>query len=419
MFRPNSRFEILTPDGFKPFDGVNATTKTNQAHVVFSDGSFLKCSNDHPIKTNSGFFRADELVPGTRIPSTGSVELEVVSVTQSQSTAYLYDPINVGTKSEYYSGTVISHNCEFLGSSNTLISGKKLRSMAWSKPRKLEDYERAGKYAMYADPVCEIKQNGRMVQAGRTYLISVDCSRGQGLDYHAFQVIDITEIPYKVVASYRNNTLSHLVFPTAVVSAARYWNDAFILVEISDNGQQIADIIHYDLEYDNLVKIQTRGKKGQEIVDSGAPTKTSLGLKTSVLTKKIGCANLKAMIEADKILVEDDDTIMEFFTFISVKNSYEADAGKNDDMVMCLVNASWLLRQDFFRDMTSGDLRAQLVKEQAFDEELLMPMPILGEEKNERFIDSGLLWERAEIPEFSLGAGTSTYNDYENVRRGY
>ncbi len=312
------------------------------------------------------------------------------------------------------------YGLEFLGSSHTLISGKKLRQLSWVNPIFEEFDDRNGNYMRYEEPVLPIYEDKIKKRDGHIYLISVDVSRGQGNDYSAFVVMDVTEFPYKQVAKYRNNAVSPLVFPTHVVAAARHYNDAYVLVEISDIGEQVANIIHYDLEYEGLVKLVPQGKKGEQMVESGGAFRTSLGLKTSVKTKKIGCANFKTMVEQDKLLLVDGETITECTTFVATKNSYEAASDKDhDDLVMCCVNACWLFRQDFFRDITSGDLRKLLVEEQKLQEESLMPMPIIESLEQERFIDKdGTIWSSVPIEEFRIDHFSSNSRQYQDVYLG-
>jgi hypothetical protein len=237
--------------------------------------------------------------------------------------------------------------CEFLGSSHTLISSAKLRTMVYVNP----------KYSQDGFDIIEESV------PGRTYAITVDVARGQGLDYSAFSVFDVTEIPYRQVAKYRNNEISALLYPTIIYNAARKYNDAYVLVEISDIGQQITDILHYELEYENLVKIQVKGKQGLQ-VSSGHVKKIAFGLKQSVATKRIGCANLKTLIETNKLIVQDSDTIMELTTFTAQKDSFKAEEGNHDDLAMTLVIFGWFTAQRHFKDSLKEDIRKVLQQEQ-------------------------------------------------------
>ena len=245
---------------------------------------------------------------------------------------------------------------EFLGSSHTLISGAKLRTMAYVKPI----YSENG-FDMFNAP-----------EPGRTYTLTADVARGQGLDYSAFSIVDVTEMPYKQVAKYRNNEISAMLFPSVIYNAARKYNDAFVLVEISDIGQQVTDILHYELEYENIVKIQTKGKQGQQLSGGHQKKILAFGLKQSTATKRIGCANLKTLIESDKLIVQDSDTIMELTTFTAQKESFMAEEGNHDDLAMSLVLFAWFLAQRMFKESLKEDVRMILQKEQMemIDEEI-------------------------------------------------
>ena len=236
--------------------------------------------------------------------------------------------------------------CQFLGSTNTLINPVKLRNLSFHDP-----------IEVWNDVEIYHKQ-----EIGREYVISVDTSRGLGLDYSAFIVFDISEVPYKVVAKYRNKEISPLLYPSVVYTIGMRYNEAFVMVELNDIGQQVADILHSDLEYENLLKTSVRGRGGQRI-GGGFTKNIQLGVKTSKTVKSIGCSNLKDLIENDKLIVEDYDTIVELSSFISRKNSYEAEDGTHDDLVMCCVLFAWLVRQEYFKDLTDTDIRTKIYGE--------------------------------------------------------
>ena len=236
--------------------------------------------------------------------------------------------------------------CEFLGSANTLINPNKLSNLTFRQP--IEVWNEV-----------EIYHNQ---EAGREYVISVDTSRGVGLDYSAFVVFDITEMPYKVVAKYRSREISPLLYPSIVYTTGMRYNEAFVMVELNDIGQQVADILHQDLEYENLLITSVRGRGGQRI-GGGFTKNIQLGVKTTKTVKSIGCSNLKDLVENDKLIIEDYDTIVELSSFISRKNSYAAEDGEHDDLVMCCVLFSWLVRQDYFKDLTDTDIRTKIYNE--------------------------------------------------------
>lgn len=266
---------------------------------------------------------------------------------------------------------------EFIGSSATLISGSKLRSLAFFNPMLQEDC-----LDIYDQP-----------QPGRLYICTVDCAEGVEQDYSTINVLDVTESPYKQVAKYRNNKIPLLFFPTVIYSIAQRYNEAFVLIETNNVGQQVVDILHYDLEYENIYKIQSHNIKGQSI-SGGFKRNASFGIKTTKTVKKIGCANLKTLVESDKLIIPDFDTIAEMNTFVRIKDSYAAEEGNNDDLVMGLVLFAWLTAQSYFKEATNIDIRKVLLQENnmLLDEELT-PVGIFDDGRPEPIIDSnGEYW---------------------------
>lgn len=237
--------------------------------------------------------------------------------------------------------------CNFIGSTNTLIHPAKLKTLVFKNP-------------IYQDGFLDVYEHAL---PNKTYCMTVDVAEGQGLDYSTFSVFDVTQIPYIQVAKYRNNKITPLLFPTVILQAARKYNDAFVLVEINSIGLQVADILHFELAYENLVKIQVKGKQGQ-MSTPGFTRKIAYGLRQSSQTKNIGCANIKALIESDKLIINDSDTIMELMTFSADKNTFKAEEGNTDDLAMTLVNFGWLTSQRYFKENVNNDIRQVLQQEQ-------------------------------------------------------
>ena len=242
----------------------------------------------------------------------------------------------------------IEFECEFLGSVDTLINAAKLKALVYEQP-----VEQNGKLSVYEKPYKK-----------RDYIITVDVARGVGKDYSAFIVADITEFPYRVVATYRDNEVKPMLFPSVIADVGKAYNDAYVLCEVNDIGDQVASILFYDLEYENLLMVAMRGRAGQIVGSGFSGVKTQLGVKMSTTTKKIGCSNLKTLIEEDKLTFCDYNIISELTTFISKKQSFEAEDGCNDDLAMCLVIFSWLVAQDYFKEMTDSDVRKRIYEEQ-------------------------------------------------------
>ena len=273
--------------------------------------------------------------------------------------------------------------CEFLGSVDTLIAASKLRTMVYEDP-----LERSNGLDVYEKPIPD-----------HEYVMTVDVSRGVSNDYSAFVVVDITTIPYKVVAKYKNNMIKPLLFPNIIDPVARSYNKAYVLCEVNDIGGQVADIMQFDMEYENLLMCAMRGRAGQ-IVGQGFSHKSQLGIKMTSTVKKTGCSNLKALIEDDKLLINDYDIIAEMTTFIQKKQSFEAEEGCNDDLAMCLVIFAWLSVQDYFRELTSDDVRKRIFEDQRESiEEDMAPFGFIlnGVDEEETFIDKeGDVWNKVD-----------------------
>jgi len=240
----------------------------------------------------------------------------------------------------------VEFETEFVGSSSTLIHPDILRMLVIDNPISFNN-----DLKIYEQP-----------QKDRIYFMVVDTARGLGNDYSAFTIFDATEMPYKIVATYRCNTISPLLYPNIILSAATKYNSCFVLVETNDIGQQVVDILHYDLEYENVLTTATEEKSGVQILSGGFGQSTKLGVRTTQQSKRFGCSNLKSLVENHKLLIRDDTTIYELMRFVAVKNSYQAEDG-NDDTVMCCVLFAWMTQQQLFKDMTNIDLRKVLVSE--------------------------------------------------------
>jgi len=238
--------------------------------------------------------------------------------------------------------------CDFLGSADTLISPAKLQAIPFEDPIQsnagLDVYERN--------------------KEGHEYIITVDVARGIGGDYSAFIVFDITTLPYKIVAKYRDNEIKPVLFPSVILQVAKEYRFPYILVEVNDIGDSIAATLNYDLEYPNVLMCAMRGRAGQIVGQGFSGNKTQLGVKMSITVKKLGCSNLKALLEDDKLTFKDFDILRELTTFIQRKQSWEADDGYHDDLVMCMVLFSWLVMQDYFKEMTDQDIRRRIYEEQ-------------------------------------------------------
>jgi|TARA_R110002167_G_scaffold193468_2_gene396053 hypothetical protein len=294
-----------------------------------------------------------------------------------------------GRDQEWYKRTVSTigedafrqeYEAEFLGSTNTLISTERLQEMSYNAPL----FSREG-LDVHEEPI-----------ESHTYTITVDVARGQGQDYSAFSVFDITAIPYKIVAKYRDNMVAPLHFPNIINTIGKRYNYAYLLIEINDIGSQVADVLHHDLEYEHLYSTSWYGRHGQQL-SSGAKRESAFGVRTTKSMKKIGCSNLKSLIEENKLLFNDYDIITELTTFIAMGESFSGEEGTNDDLVITMVLFAWLIDQQYFKDLSNQNIRDNLYKNQLNNlEDLTTPFGVIdnGLNQKEYEVDSdGTVWE--------------------------
>ena len=264
--------------------------------------------------------------------------------------------------------------CSFLGSIDTLISPTKLQTIPTIDP-----LESNGGLDIYEKP----NENNH-------YCMTVDVARGGSGDYSAFVVLDITEMPYKLVAKYRNSEIKPLIFPDVVYRTGKNYNDAYMLIEINDIGGQVADALHHDLAYENIIMTQMRGRLGQVVGGGFGDQQTDLGVRTTKQVKKVGCSNLKQLIESDKLLINDFDVVSEMSTFIQKGSSFEGEEGSYDDLMMCLVFFAWLTDQQYFKELTNEDIRKRLYETQK--ESIEADMAPFG------FVDDGVHYGDSVVP---------------------
>ena len=268
--------------------------------------------------------------------------------------------------------------CEFIGSTLTLIAPSKLRTMTFKNPI----HSRNG-FDIFEEP-----------KPNKMYCVIADTAQGKEQDYSALSVFDISEIPYRQVAKYRDNTISPMLYPNVIYQIGMQYNTAWLLVEVNDVGANVAETLHFELEYENIMMCSMHGRAGQKL-GGGFGKNAQLGIRTSKQLKRIGCAALKDMIETDKLIIYDFDTLAELTTFASKHNSYEAEEGSHDDLAMTLVIFAWLVQQQYFKDLTDLDIRKQMYKEQmeALEQDML-PFGIIDDgQESESYTDSeGTRW---------------------------
>ena len=289
----------------------------------------------------------------------------------------------------------VEFECEFLGSVDTLINPAKLRALVYENA-----LQSSNGLDVYVEP-----------QKDHEYMCTVDVARGMDNDYSAFVIVDITSYPHQVVAKYRNNSIKPMLFPSIIHDTIRGYNNAWVLCEVNDIGDQVASILNYDLEYPNLLQCSMRGRAGQIVGQGFSGKKTQLGVKMSKAVKALGCSNLKTMIETDKVIFKDYDIISELTTFIQKRTSFEAEEGCNDDLAMCLVIYAWMVDQDYFKELTDQDVRKRLYEDQKDQiEQDMAPFGFISDGLDEdEFVEGGDRWTKANGDEIFSTYGDSSY----------
>jgi len=374
MLKHNKQFEILTPHGWCDFDGVNKSTHHHVYEILTTNTSF-KCSENHLILTKArGWVEACFLERGVALDN-GE---KIIDINLIEEQIDLYDPINVSNEDRSYlaDNYITHHNCEFMGSSYTLINGSKLATLPIESPI----FNQNG-LEIFEEPIEDHK-----------YCITVDVSRGVHQDYSALSVIDCTSMPYNVVACYKNNAISTLEYPHLIYKIAKQFNDAYLLIEVNDLGEEVSNILWYEYEYENIY-LTTRKNKKLRIPNTTylEEAKGYPGIRTTSRVKSLGCSILKDLIEKDQLTVSSFRIIEELAVFVKKKASYAAgDPQVNDDLCTTLWLFAWLTSQEQFQEVTNTNLRKTLTQ------------------RNEEFIDNNMT-------PFGIYSKNTAEDTYENT----
>jgi len=331
----NDKFLIETPDGWSQFSGVRKSTSTGSVTIHTNSGKKLECTTDHLMYSRYGWMAADLLDIDDVVMTVDGYEHIMHVQVDKFSTMSMYDAVSVANKSQYFTDGILSHNCNFLGSSGTLIEGSKLKNLVHKIPLAETQFMK-----VYAQP-----------EADHVYVCTVDVARGKGLDYSAFQIIDVTAMPYKQVCVYRDNNITPIDYAETIHRSIQRYNQAYTLVEVNDIGEQVAEVLHYEFEVETLMFTESAGRSGKRI-STGFSKSSDKGIRTTKSVKSVGCNMLKMLIEQDQLILSDFQTINELSTFSRKGVSYEAESGCHDDLVMGLVLFAWMTDQMFFREIT-------------------------------------------------------------------
>jgi hypothetical protein len=360
---------VKTPNGWSKFSGVKKKEVDEIFVIKTRLNKTLSCSTNHPILTVDGFINADKLKLGDTLETVDGFDV-ITNIELIKKKTLVYDLLNVEDGHSYITNGFVSHNCVgFLGSSDNLIAGHTMKILKEDvKQNRPIHYNPGYGYKVFREP-----------EKNRKYTMTCDVSRGKGLDYSTFQVIDITELPYKQVAVFKNNLITPTDFAAFVYNTAKAYNEAYVMVEVNDIGGQVADILFFDYGYEYLISTESAGSRGKRVSGGFGGKNIDRGLRTTVTTKALGCSMLKLLVEQRKLLIFDNDTVNEFASFEKKGNSYEASSGKHDDLVMALVLFSWLTTDSFFKNLNDMDIMhslRDLSDEQIYQE--LVPFGIVS-----------------------------------------
>lgn len=331
--------KVTTNTGLQAFSGVRESVHDSYYKIEFVTGETLKCTENHLFETINGPITAKLISKKDEVLHETNITTFVKSKRHIKSKFVAYDLVDVENGALYYTNGILSHNCSFLGSSNTLISATKLQQLVFLEPIVEQKY-----LNIYEQP-----------QPGHVYITTVDTGAGLSQDYSIVSVIDVTETPYRQVLVYRNNEIDPTSFSIVVESIARKYNHSYLVIESNNDGKIVSKEL-WDMEYENL--INTKSQDGDNIIKTGR--RSIPGIMMTKLTKKVGCSKLKDLIETEVLVLKDKDTIEELGNFVLTKNSYQAEPGKHDDIVMCLVMFAWFSTTNYFSDVTGKDTTAAI-----------------------------------------------------------
>ena len=353
------KMKILTPNGFQPFEGVARYWHDKSLKFVFEDGN-VESAYDHRFIINGKEVFARDVKIGDNI---GKTVKDIIKISEGD---YFYDPVNVSNGKIYnHDNGLISHNT-FFGTGNTLISADALMNMKAVNP--IADIDNV---KVYEEP-----------KVNHDYIMTVDVAKGRGQDYSTFNIIDISTTPFKQVACYRSNMISPILFPDIIHKWAKRYNEAYVIIESNDAGSVVANGLYYDIEYENM--------HVESMIKAGA-----IGMTMNRKVKRIGCSNLKDLIEEKRLHIVDLDTISECSTFEARRDSFEASDGNHDDLVMNLVMFAWYVGSEAFVNQTDVTMKQLLYEEKMKSiEDEIVPVGIIddGVEKEEREVSGGDVW---------------------------
>lgn len=316
-FRPNTRYQIQTPDGFKPFSGIRKTSKSEVITLTLSNGKKVQSSLDHRFIVGGKEHLARDLENGnTLLPGVKVEKLE-----RQKGRFTLYDPVDVGDGHLFIADEIVSHNCDFLASGETVF-----------EPEDMTYYEET----QMQEPLERRGIDGNMwiwetPDYSKDYMVVADVARGDSQDYSAFHIFDIENASQ--VAEYKGK-LSPKDFGNVLVGAASEYNDALLVIENANIGWATIQVA-IDRAYPNLYYSQKSEGNAESYFDKYQDhSKMVAGFTMSSRTRPMVIGKFQEYIGDKGVTIQSKRLIEEMKTFIWRNGRAEAQTGYNDDLVM-------------------------------------------------------------------------------------
>ena len=312
-FINQGRYLIKTRSGYSEFKGVRKIAAEGVLRISYN-GTHIDVSEDHRFMVFSREVRASALKVGD-ILQTESGAAIITDITRMEGGRDVYDVLET-TDHTYITNGIVSHNCEFLGSTLTLISSDSIKRFKPKEPVMIL----ANKLRVFEEP-----------KPGHKYIMGVDPAKF-GSDSFSIQVIDVTTFPFIEAAAAKLPDENFQKMPAYIYEWAKWYNEAFLIIENNDGAGTYANtVLHTDYEYENLYFEKTFNTYKNE-----SKTKVEPGFRTNVKNRALILDAMKLLIDNQKLVIYDINTIKEFNTFVLKNNKFQADDGFHDDMIMAL-----------------------------------------------------------------------------------
>lgn len=325
QFKQNSRYEIQTPTGFKKFSGMRKTTKSKVIQITFSNNKYLEASEDHRFEIEGVITFAKDVYKGQELLP----NVFVKDIKTEKKDCFLYDLTDVGDDSLYITDGVVSHNCDFMSSGDSVIE---VENMAFYEETYVkEPTERRGvdgNLWIWESPDYQ-----------KSYMVVADVARGDSTDYSAFHIFDIETCTQ--IAEYKGK-ISPKEFGNVLVGIATEYNDALLVIENANIGWSTIEQV-LSREYKN---IYYSSRSDTETVESYMAKferdKLVPGFTMSLKTRPLVIAKMTEYVRERSVVLQSKRLLGEMRVFIWRNGKAQAQSGYNDDLIMSFATALYV-----------------------------------------------------------------------------